>query len=571
MWRFPLVFAIFLAVQISPAPAAAQEKRGGADVVFVGGIIHTGNPRQSRAEAVAVKGDRIAFVGGNREARAFAGPSARVVDLRGQTAVPGLADAHIHLSGVGHRELTLNLEGTESLAQLQSRLKERVAKARPGAWVTGRGWLETFWTPPAFPTRWDLDKVAPRNPVYIGRADGHGGVANSAALKLAGIDKNTASPFGGEILKDKKSGEPTGMLVDAAQPLVTRHVPPPTPAEQAEALRLGAQKLVELGWTQVQIAGNSWEEVEILRRLYREGKIKLRIYDAIRGPGADADALVKKGASVDEFGGRFTVRTIKVTIDGALGSRGAALLAPYSDAEGVGLITQKEEELRPLFESALRRGIQLEVHAIGDRANRVILDLYQRAFQSVPPAERAIAEPRWRVEHAQILDPADIPRFAQLKVIASMQPSHAIGDLHFATRRLGIPRLEGAYAWQRLLAAGATLAGGSDAPVERGEPLIEFYAAVARKDLRGRSAEGWHPEQALTRQQALDLFTRGAAYAAFEENRRGSLEVGKLADLSVFSSDIMSVPEADILKSHCAMTIIGGEVVFDRNRSKSAP
>ncbi len=555
-----LVSLVVLLSVVAPAGAAP-----GADVVFINGIVHTGNPAQPRAEAIAVRGDRIVFVGSNAEAKKVAG-GARVVDLGGGTALPGLADAHVHLSGVGEREMSLNLEGSASLDELLARVKARVAGARPGAWITGRGWLETFWKPPVFPTRQDLDKVAPKNPVYITRADGHGGVANSAALAIAGIDRSTASPFGGEILKDKKTGEPAGMLLDAAQALVTRHVPAPTSEEQDQALILGARRMLSLGWTQGQIAGNSWAEVERLRRLYRAGKIKLRIYDAIRGPSADADALVKKGASVDELGGRLTVRTIKVTIDGALGSRGAALLAPYSDADGTGLITQKREVLRPLFEAALRRGIQLEVHAIGDRANREILDLYEQAFAAVPPAQRAVAEPRWRVEHAQIVSPEDLPRFARLKVIASMQPSHAIGDLHFAPRRLGLARLDGAYAWQTLLKSGAALAGGTDAPVERGEPLIELYAAVARRDLKGNRGEGWHAEQVLTRPQALEMFTRGAAYAAFQEQQRGSLEVGKLADLSVFATDVMSVPEPEILKSRCILTVVGGEIVHDARR-----
>ncbi len=537
--------------------------RAPADVLFTNGKVYTGNPRQPRAEAVAVQGDRIVFVGSSQDARSFARAGTRVVDLAGQTMVPGLADAHVHLAGVGQRELSLDLEGTRSLAELLERVRTRVARARPGQWVTGRGWIETFWTPPVFPTRADLDKVAPRNPVYITRADGHAGVASSAALARAGITAASASPFGGEIVKDGKSGAPTGMLVDAAQALVTRLVPPPTPEEETEALLVGARRLISLGWTQAQIAGNSWAEVEQLRRLYREKKLALRVYAAIRGPGRDADLLLDRGPSVGELGGRLTVRTIKVSIDGALGSRGAALLAPYADAGGVGLLTQKEEVLKPLFEKALRRGIQLEVHAIGDRANQVILDLYQQAFAAVPPAQRAVAAPRWRVEHAQILRDEDIPRFARLQVIASMQPSHAISDLHFAPRRLGLARLEGAYAWQRLLRAGAVLAGGSDAPVERGEPLIELYAAVTRKDLRGGSGEGWHLEQAVSREQALGLFTRGAAFAAFEEDRRGSIEAGKLADLTVFATDIMTVPAADLLRSSCTMTVIGGQIAHE--------
>jgi predicted amidohydrolase YtcJ len=567
MSRVHTVLALVLAVCGAAEVAGAAPS---ADLLFTNGKVYTGSARNPRAQAVAVKGDRIVFVGSSAEAKALAGADTKVIDLAGATALPGLADAHVHLAGVGEREMSLNLEGSESLADLLGRVKARVAGARPGAWITGRGWLETHWKPPVFPTRGDLDKVAPRNPVYISRADGHGGVANSAALALAGIDRNTASPFGGEILKDKKTGEPTGTLLDAAQPLVLRHVPPPTPAQQDEALLLGARRMLSLGWTQAQIAGNSWAEVERLRRLYRDGKMKLRIYDAIRGPGADADALVNKGPSIDEFGGRFTVRTIKVTIDGALGSRGAALLAPYADAEGKGLIIQKDEVLRPLFEGALRKGIQLEVHAIGDHANRKILDLYQQAFAAVPPAQRAIADPRWRIEHAQIVDPQDLPRFARLKVIASMQPSHAIGDLHFAPRRLGVARLEGAYAWQSLLRTGAVIAGGTDAPVERGEPLIELYAAVARRDLRGNRGDGWHPEQALARPQALEIFTRGAAYAAFQEQSRGSLEVGKLADLTVFSADVMTVPAAEIPKARCLLTVVAGEIVHDARKSTDA-
>jgi predicted amidohydrolase YtcJ len=267
---------------------------------------------------------------------------------------------------------------------------------------------------------------------------------------------------------------------------------------------------------------------------------------------------------LNQYEHRFTQRTIKVVFDGALGSRGAALLEPYSDApETSGYLTQKEGELQPIFEEALRKGIQIETHAIGDRANRVILDLYEKAMKAVPPEQRKIREPRWRVEHAQILSARDIPRFANLGVIASMQPSHAISDLFFAPSRLGKDRLAGAYAWQSLLKSGAVVTGGSDAPVERGEPMIEFYAAVARKSIKGESADGWHPEEAVSREQALKMFTMSAAYAAFEEKDRGSIESGKLADLTVLSADIMKIPEAEILKTTCAMTVIGGEIAYE--------
>jgi predicted amidohydrolase YtcJ len=276
---------------------------------------------------------------------------------------------------------------------------------------------------------------------------------------------------------------------------------------------------------------------------------------------------LRDGPTLNQFDHHFTQRTIKVVFDGALGSRGAALLQPYSDApETSGYLTQKESELQPMFEEALRKGVQVETHAIGDRANRVILNLYENAMKSVPPDQRKIREPRWRVEHAQILSAQDLPRFSKLGVIASMQPSHAISDLFFAPSRLGRERLAGAYAWQSLLKSGAIICGGSDAPVERGEPMIEFYAAVARKSTKGESADGWHPEQALTREQALKIFTFNAAYAAFEEADKGSIEAGKLADLTVLSADIMKIPEPEILKTTCLMTVIGGEIVYQTGK-----
>ena len=535
-----------------------------ADIVFRNGSVYTANDKSPRAQAIAVKGDRIVFVGSNEAAQKFVGANTRVVDLKGNTVLPGFTDSHQHLSGVGQREMTLNLEGTTSLDDLLAKLKARVDQAKPGEWVTGRGWIETHWQPAVFPTRGDLDKVSPSNPVILGRADGHGAVANSAALKLAGVDKSTPNPFGGEISKDKESGEPNGMLLDAAQGLVRRRVPP-TSAEDAErAVVLGVKRDIELGWTQIQDAGGSYAEVDIFKKLYAAGTIKLRIYKAVYGPGPNATRLLNEGPTIGAFGNRLNVRSIKVVSDGALGSRGAALLGPYSDAPDTsGFLTVKAEELRPMLIDALKKGIQVETHAIGDRANRFILDEYETAFKAVPRAQRKVAEPRWRVEHAQIVNPTDIPRFAKLGVIPSMQPSHAIGDLFFAPKRLGYERLAGAYAWESFIKSGVVVPGGSDAPVERGEPMIEFYAAVARKDQKGFSGEGWHPEEAVTRDQALKMFTIWPAYAAFEEKLRGTIETGKLADLTILSADIMTIPELDILKTRCVMTVINGEIVYE--------
>jgi predicted amidohydrolase YtcJ len=538
-----------------------------ADLVLKNGIIYTVNERQPRAEAIAVRGDRIVFVGSNADVKKYEGSSTRVIDLAGKTVVPGMTDAHYHLLGVGQREVTLNLEGTSSLEDFLQRVSERVSRAKPGAWVTGRGWIETFWKPPVFPTRQDLDRIAPNNPLYLVRADGHGAVTNSAALKIAEIGGSTPNPFGGEILKDKATNEPTGMLIDAAKELVTKHIPGPTETDNEQATVLGVERSIRLGWTQIQDAGGSYSDVARLKKLYGEGKIKLRIYKAVYGPGPEAERLLREGATVGAFNNRFTLRTIKIPFDGALGSRGAALLAPYSDAPNTsGFLTQKEDEVATMLAAALKQGIQVETHAIGDRANRSILDLYEKALAAVPPAVRKIREPRWRIEHAQIVNPVDIPRFARLGIIASMQPSHAIGDLFFAPSRIGLKRLEGAYAWQSFLKSGALIAGGSDAPVERGEPMIEFYAAVARKSLKGESGEGWHPEQAVTREQALKMFTLWPAFAAFEEKLKGSIETGKLADLTILSADIMRIPEPEILQTRCMMTLIGGEVVYEANQ-----
>jgi len=534
-----------------------------ADIVFKNGNVYTANDRAPGAQALAVKADRIVYVGTNAGAQKYVGQNTRVVDLHGNTVLPGFADAHQHLSGVGFREMTLNLEGTTGLDDFLAKLKARVDQAKPGEWVTGRGWIETHWQPAVFPTRWDLDKVSPNNPVILGRADGHGAVANSAAFKIAGIDKNTPNPFGGEISKDKQSGEPNGMLLDAAQGLVRRKVPPTTREDAERAVVLGVKRDIELGWTQIQDAGGSYEDIDVFKKLYASGQIKLRIYKAVFGPGPNANRLISEGPILGEFQNRLTVRTIKVVSDGALGSRGAALLSPYSDAPDTsGFLTVKVEDLRPMLIEALRKGIQVETHAIGDKANRFILDEYETALKAVPSAERKIADPRWRVEHAQIVNPIDIPRFAKLGIIPSMQPSHAIGDLFFAPKRLGLDRLKGAYAWESFIKSGVVVPGGSDAPVERGEPMIEFYAAVARKDQKGFSTTGWHPEEAVTREQALKMFTMWPAYAAFEEKLRGSIEVGKLADLTILSADIMKIPELEILKTKCVMTVINGEIVF---------
>jgi predicted amidohydrolase YtcJ len=590
--RNPLrLFFFFVAYSISSMSRAED-----VDLIFVNGNIYTVNEKQPHAEAIAVKKDRIAFVGSNEAAKKLASDKTRIIDLRDHTLVPGMTDSHCHIFGIGEREMNLNLEGTSALEDFLAKVKDRVAQTERGKWIIGRGWIETFWKPPQFPSRTDLDKIAPDNPVFFTRADGHAAISNSAALKIAKIDKHTPNPFGGKILKDKTTGEPTGMLLDNAMDLAAKNIPKPTEAEREKAFLLGIEREIKLGWCEIQNAGSHADDIKIIRKCLDEGKVKLRFINAVYGPGEDAETLLGRQPSpaamanghlarstgqrpvghdrrdaclplVNAYDHHFTQRTIKVILDGALGSRGAALLKPYSDAPDTsGYLTEKEEDLRPMFEDALRRGIQVETHAIGDRANRVILDLYEQAFKAVPPEQRRIREPRWRVEHAQILDPSDLPRFAKLGVIPSMQPSHAISDLFFAPARLGMERLAGAYAWQSLIKSGCIIPGGSDAPVERGEPMIEFYAAVARKSVKGFSGEGWHPEQAVSREQALKMFTLWPAHVAFEENDKGSIEVGKLADFTVLSADIVKLPESEILNTRAEMTVTGGEILYQRNK-----
>lgn len=528
------------------APAAAQ------DLLLHGGPIYTG---EAKVEALAVKDGKVVFAGPLAQARKAA-PGARDIDLKGAAAFPGFVDAHAHLSGIGFREMTLNLEGTPSAEALVATLKAW-ADAHPGTDViSGRGWIETHWPEKRFPSRADLDRAVPDRPVVLGRADGHALVANSKMLALAGITRDTVAPAGGQILKDA-AGEPTGMVIDNAMALVRAKVPPPTPAAEAEAVRRGVEVYAARGWTGLHNMGASMREVTNQQALAAKGQMPIRV-DNYMSAGEGAGVL-KDGPSQDASG-LVRVRGVKMYMDGALGSRGAALLAPYSDAEGTGLILTPREVIDAALVKARASGAQIAIHAIGDRGNRIVLDAFQQAFADDLPGLKAA---RWRVEHAQVLSPEDLPRFAQLGVVASMQPSHAIGDLFFAPARLGPQRLKGAYAWESLLKSGAVVAAGSDAPVEKGDPLVEFYAAAYRHDLKGFAGPDWGLDEAVTRAQALTMLTVGPAVAGFRESELGKLAPGRPADISVFSVDLMSAPFADIAKAHAVMTVVGGKVVYE--------
>ncbi|OZB14467.1 MAG: amidohydrolase [Hyphomonas sp. 34-62-18] len=541
-------FAIAALTACTDPALAAPPAPEGKIRVFTGGTIYTGLADPATVEAVIVGPDGRIIGTAPPLSRDWSEDEVEIIDLAGAVMFPGFTDAHAHLQGIGERELTLNLEGTASIDELVTRIEAELQALAPGAILFGRGWIETGWPEGRMPSAADLDAVSPDNPVILVRSDGHALVANTAALKAAEIYDVAADPPGGRTERDENF-KATGIVIDEAMYPVLSLVQDPSYEQIQQALETGANTYVARGWTGIHNMSALRDHARLLKALDDEGRLRLRVYNAFDTRGFDI-------AKRREFEtARITNRAVKIYIDGALGSRGALLIEPYSDRpETSGLEILDSGNLHNLMMDAEEDGVQLAIHAIGDLANRRVIEKFEELDYS--------ADLRWRIEHAQLLHPDDIARLATSGLIPSMQPSHAIGDLHFAPARVGIDRLRGAYAWASLLKAGAMIAGGSDAPVEVGSPTIEFYAAVARKDLTGFSGEGWHPEEALTRQQALALFTTGPAYAAFQENDLGTIEAGKIADFTVFDADLMTIPEQQILKARPLMTVVGGEVVW---------
>jgi predicted amidohydrolase YtcJ len=539
-----------------PIPTPVPVPTPDPGTLFRGASVTTAWDETPRRAAIVVKDGKVLFVGPEDDARTAA-PSAKVVDLAGAHLVPGLVDAHGHVRSLGEVQRMIDCRGL-SKDDVLLRVRALAASAAPGAWIRGRAWDQNLWAGGAFPTAADLEPASPKTPVVLERVDGHALWANAAALKAAGITKATPDPPGGR-LERLKDGSPAGVLVDNAMDLLTKAIPAPGPDEIRKDIVAGLEACAKAGLTGVgEASGSSLADLAIYESLAREGRLPIRVYATV-GPDA-LDAAIARGPVAV---GRFTLRAVKLYADGALGSRGAALLADYSDQPGNrGLDVMSPGELEKVAEKAFRGGFQPWIHAIGDRGNRQALDAYEKALDAVKPADA-----RPRIEHAQVVAPGDFERFAKLGVIASMQPTHATSDWSWAEARLGKERTKGSYAWRTFLKAGVRLAGGSDFPVEEESPFLGIYAAVTRQDLKGRPPGGWRPEEGLGRAEALRLFTADAAYAEFAEKRRGRIEPGFDADFTVLDREIFApgTPAAEILKAKVVMTVVGGEIVYRAN------
>ncbi|HQR67537.1 MAG TPA: amidohydrolase [Thermoanaerobaculia bacterium] len=543
--------AALLGGALVSAPAAAAD----APLLLTGATVYTSWDAAPRAAAVLALDGKVAFVGDESEARKRA-PGATVVALPGAVVYPGFVDAHAHVPGLGMSKESLDLRG-RSKEEVLALVRAAAARTPEGEWIRGRSWDQNLWPGKAFPTAAELDAVAPRHPVFLTRVDGHALWVNGLAMERAGVTAATADPEGGKILR-AAGGAPSGIFVDNAEALVVRAIGDPTPAARRRYLAAGMKAAAASGLTGVgDASGFDRTGLDVLRAMAREKALPVRLYATVGAETKDLEGLLREGRVAE---GRLTVRAVKMYADGALGSRGAALLSDYSDDPGNrGLVLTPPGKMDEIALACAKAGWQLWTHAIGDRGNRLALDAYEKALAAARPNDA-----RFRIEHAQVVAPEEIPRFAKLGVIASMQPTHATSDMPWAEARLGPVRIRGAYAWRSFLAAGVRLAGGSDFPVEAESPLLGLYAAITRQDPSGRPPGGWYPDQRLSRREALRLFTADAAFAEFAETRRGRIAPGFDADLTVLDRDVVSdaVPAAEIPKAKVLLTVVGGEVVF---------
>jgi len=560
-----LIFSMAGSPIFSCGSKIAEPKKGDfADLVLFGGKIATMSSAHPTVEALAVKGDVIAAVGTKNEIQRFIGPQTRVIELKDGLAVPGLIESHAHFLSIGAAHLRIDLTKAHSFDEIVSLVAEGAQQKKEGEWITGRGWHQDKWdrvpmpNVEGLPYHEALSAVSPNNPVYLVHASGHSALVNKRAMEIAGIDKSTPDPPGGTIIKDAQ-GEPIGALLEEAMGLVAKHIKETGEEKKKEAL-LAAQECVEKGITTVHDAGASFETIDLYKELVDEGALPLRLWVMIEESNGRIAEEGERARLINYGDKRLTVRAIKRLIDGALGSHGAWLLEPYSDLpESSGINTTPLAELKETARLALKLKLELCIHAIGDRANREVLDLYEQAFKEAG----GVRDVRWRIEHAQHLHPADVPKFAELGVTAAMQTVHCTSDAPWVDERLGEARaIERSYLWQSLIKSGALFVDGTDAPVEDVDPIANFYAGITRQTKDGSR---FNEKESLSREQVLRAYTLNGAIASFEEQWKGSLEPGKLADITILSGDIMTVPESDILAIKVRATIVGGKIVYEKN------
>lgn len=557
--RIMLIFAVFLTLT---GTASAYPT---ADSVWINGKIYTADKSFSIVEALAVKGGKIIYAGTTAGAKNYTGKNTAVNDLGGAVVLPGLNDSHLHYVSLGTTKIQVNAHWRPKNEILEA-VAEAAAKARPGEWILGRGWNQMVWSPADFPTRQELDAVAPNVPVALTRTCGHMSWVNTKALELAGVTRDTKDPVGGEFLRDA-SGMPTGVMTDQAQESVNKIIPAFSDEQYKDAALAAQGELFRLGITSASDAGSGESTINILRELYESGRLKVRLDVMARVTGrptpeellSGAREFFAKGLRTGLYGDRLQVRSYKISLDGSLGARSAWMLEDYSDRpghKGNGKLT--DEELYTLVSDGHKAGFQMNSHAIGDAANRQVLDVYERVLKESPNPNH-----RFRVEHAQILTADDLLRFAQLGVLPAMQTVHATSDKNMAEDRVGPERIKFAYAWRKLLNSGTIIPNGTDAPVDIVDPWNNFYAAVSRMDENLDPLGGWYPEEKMTRVEALRSYTNWPAYASFEENKKGSLEPDKLADFIVIDRDVMTCPVTQIRDIQVIRTVVGGETVYE--------
>ena len=551
--------ALCAVLGLSSATPGQRATPAPADLIVTNARIYTVDDGHPFVSALAVRDGKVAFIGSVHEASLLRGPNTHVIDATGRTVIPGMVDAHAHLFGLGEFLRSIDLTDTRSYDEIVSRVGARVKQATAGRWVIGRGWDQNKWGNTRFPTHEALSSVSPNNPVVLERIDGHALLANAAAMRAAGVTAATKDPAGGRIEREA-NGAPTGVFVDNAMEIIDRVIPPMSHDEMTSTALAAVKESNRWGLTGLHDPGEPRAVLDVFEELAKAGTFTLRVYAMISDDSAAIEHYFQRGPQNALYDSHLWIRAIKLYADGALGSRGAALLDPYTDdPKNSGLLKSTPEHLRDVSTRALQHGFQVATHAIGDRGNRIALDAYEAALKAVPTVDH-----RFRIEHVQVLDHADIPRFAQLGVIPSMQAVHQTSDMYWAANRLGYARTFGAYAWRSLLNTGVIIPNGSDFPVERVNPLFSFHAAVSRQDDNNWPPGGWFPEQKMTREEALKAMTIWPAYAAFQEQAMGSLAVGKLADFVILDRDIMTIPDSEILGTNVLATYIGGRVVFER-------